>query len=980
MHTLSKKVSIAVLAVAMTAVCAILGFLIGGQKAVPADSSVPEESLTQIQIKSLPKGAKTTVPTPVRCTKVYLNDDLSAGQDAAAFMQRVAETGFNSVLFLSSRAQPVFADTDECTDALRNAISAARSKGLYSAVRMQCASVDRTAAFIADSGADSLVLSDDANVGELDALLAQTTVSSILSAASPDDVSDDGAATQLLTGYVTAVTEDMSSDTLFRRKQSVGADKLLWFSVPENAPAQQSGYDRIPASLGALNAILETDGAKADTSFVFTSFADFAADAPCMRIVKASLTEHILPDSFRKTFRVTNHSKTSFTTTESKVTFTGECSPMDPLQCNNATIPVTTDGYFSVEYTLQVGKNTFTFTHQGKTVTYQVQYNLDLIRSISPSGKLTTPGGNALEISVVALRKASVYATLNGSRITLTGSDAIQSGTDNDNMDASSDYVTYTGKYNLPESAANTLSLGPIRAFASYEGISDSITGASVTVTAAEKVGTLPVVEEFSTTTTTTTTTTMTTATTAPDVTDLSESEPESDAESESATEKSGSSTTKPIITSVSTTKESTTVNNTTASTAAVKLDPVITPYQNHGLAGTKRMCVVKTYYTETMPLSPLNDLSVPRTTPLLQGTFDFITGESSFDKYTYYNLGSGRRVYRKDVDVIEKGYAMPANAISLVSSGTSGNSTEINLHLKWKVPFNAELMGQNYTNDPKNKREYAVKAFNAHSLDITFYYTSDASGQPNVTGSGVISSCEWVQSASAQTYTLRLHLKNAARFYGYGYSYNADDTLRITIKERASASVSGKTVMLDPGHGGNDGGANCAVNSGTWNEAKVALSLSEKVRSKLQNMGANVLMTRTGNTAVTLADRKKMARQSKPDVFVSIHCDASTSSSAYGTTAFYYRNYSFSLADSIHKQLVSTYKNTFYDSSKQNVDRGTVFYPYSVTRIEECPSVLIEVGYVSNLTECKILQNSQNQDTLAAAIANGIRDYFAQS
>ena len=336
--------------------------------------------------------------------------------------------------------------------------------------------------------------------------------------------------------------------------------------------------------------------------------------------------------------------------------------------------------------------------------------------------------------------------------------------------------------------------------------------------------------------------------------------------------------------------------------------------------------------------------------------------------------------MYRKDVEVIEKGYALPANVLTLVNSGTSSGKTNINLHLKWKVPFNAVLNGQKYINDPRNRREYAVTSLNAKSLDITFYYTAEAIGQPNVSASGVISGCEWVQSSSAQTCTLRLYLRSASRFYGYSVSYNADDTLHISIKEKGSDSISGKTVMLDPGHGGTDGGAPCAVNGSTYNEAKIALTISEKVKAKLQAMGASVIMTRTSNSDLTLVSRKRMARTNNPDVFVSIHMDSAASSSGYGTTAFYYRPYSYALAKSIHTQLVNTYVQSIYGTQKSTIDRGTVFYPYSVTRIEECPSVLIECGYVSNLEECKILQNSKHQDSIATAIANGIRDFFASN
>ena len=137
--------------------------------------------------------------------------------------------------------------------------------------------------------------------------------------------------------------------------------------------------------------------------------------------------------------------------------------------------------------------------------------------------------------------------------------------------------------------------------------------------------------------------------------------------------------------------------------------------------------------------------------------------------------------------------------------------------------------------------------------------------------------------------------------------------------------------------------------------------------------------MTRTSNTDLTLVQRKAMARKNNPDIFLSIHCDASASSSAYGTTAYYYKPYSYLLAKNIHTNLVSTYKNTIYKQNLATIDRGTVFYPFSVTRIEECPSVLIEYGYVSNVSECKILEDPSHQASLAAATVNGIAGYFSE-
>ena len=1010
MHRVSKKVLITVLTVVLMAVCVIGGLWISGriQKEKPESTT---QTTTERVIEPLPAGKKVDLPQPVRGTKLYLAE--AAADADAALSDRIAQivsSGFNAVYVMQSEASAQFTATDDMTD-LADFVRQSRAAGLYTAVRIQMGSPDSAAAFARDSGADCLILSDlfeKSREQNLDALretiyamenaVSQTQVSALLW-----DVPFDARLSAQNAGFMTAFSKALEgtsctglyvSTDISDNSFSSGADawlgysagRTIWFGLTDQTDRAASGFGRIENALSQTSALMKLQTAQSPVSFVFTEFATFSDDAECTTIVQECMTHEIIPDSLRKAFHMINQSDTSITMTESEITFLGECSPAYALTCNGERVAVTEEGFFVVDRDLQVGTNKFDFVSNGKTYTYTVLYQLDLIRSISPSGTLQIPGGSVLEITVVAHRKASVYATLNGAKITLVSSNALLSDEDAGHMDTSSDYVSFTGKYNVPESTARSMSLGSIKAFASYQNASDSISGASVTVTETEKVGALPMVD-----TTKTTQTSSATVTTAADPTTTEPSsaagstgsEPES--EQNNPTRTSGTSTTatvsstKPPVTAAKTTTTTTSAPATTASSG--KLEPVLTPYKYNGISGTKRMCKIVTYYTETMPLSPVNDMSVPLTTPLPTGTFDFITGESSFDKYTYYNLGSGRRVARKDVEVIEKGYALPANVLTLVSSGTSSGKTNINLHLKWKVPYNSVLNGQKYINDPHNKREYAVSSLNAKSLDITFYYTAEALGQPNVSGSGVISSCEWIQSSSAQTCTLRLYLRSASRFYGYSIGYNADDTLRISVKEKGSDSMSGKTVMLDPGHGGVDVGATCAANSSVFSESKLTMIIAEKTKAKLQAMGASVLMTRTGDTYVKLEERRRIARTNNPDVFVSIHMDASPSSAkAAGTTAFYYRPYSRALAQSIHTQIVSAYDQSIYGTRRSSTDRGTVFYPYSVTRIEECPAVLIECGFVSNLEECRALQTSKHQDSIAAAIANGIRDYFASN
>ena len=118
--------------------------------------------------------------------------------------------------------------------------------------------------------------------------------------------------------------------------------------------------------------------------------------------------------------------------------------------------------------------------------------------------------------------------------------------------------------------------------------------------------------------------------------------------------------------------------------------------------------------------------------------------------------------------------------------------------------------------------------------------------------------------------------------------------------------------------------------------------------------------------------------------MFISIHCDASETASAMGTSAYYYRAYSQPLAKAIHEKLVKAYKTEIYKDSEQSVkdkvSRGANFYAFRVARVEECPAILIEYGFVTNTEECQVLQTAANRDILAAATVEGIKEYISKS
>ena len=508
----------------------------------------------------------------------------------------------------------------------------------------------------------------------------------------------------------------------------------------------------------------------------------------------------------------------------------------------------------------------------------------------------------------------------------------------------------------MPESGAAERSIGSVKVTATYQGLTESVTGASVSINA--KPTFTPPVTEIVTTT-------------VPPTTTIPATEPPKDV---SSTQSGTSETvvTKPIST---TTQKPTTATN-------VQLFTLLTPYKNNGVSGKSKMVVIKNDYSETFPDTTMNDVSVPYFTSLPKGTIDYVTSTCTCDGFNYYVLASGRRVYQSDVEYLSSGYNMPSNEIRTVGVKEESDETKITLTMRWKVPFNVREYPQEYYTQTSG-RPYSVKSFTAEYIDIVFYHTSKTDSAPKINTS-VISKAQWIQSDSSKA-TLRIFLKKKGGFYGIKYYYNDDGTLTLSIKERANSAISGKVIMLDPGHGGNDPGAIGVAIVGNKNiyEETINMAIANKVKSKLEALGATVIMTRTSSSkTMDLDTRAALCRAKNPDVFVSIHCDASSSSSTIsGTTAYYFKSYSYPLAKYLNESIVSVYKNDIYADNKTMAgnagSKGTKFKGFFVTRLEECPSVLIEYGFVTNVTECNALAKDKNQNALAQATVDGLVNYF---
>ena len=170
--------------------------------------------------------------------------------------------------------------------------------------------------------------------------------------------------------------------------------------------------------------------------------------------------------------------------------------------------------------------------------------------------------------------------------------------------------------------------------------------------------------------------------------------------------------------------------------------------------------------------------------------------------------------------------------------------------------------------------------------------------------------------------------------------------------------------VCIDAGHGGKDSGAVGAKVTEKW----IALDVANRVATKLQNSGIEVVMTRDSDYFVELAERATISNNTGADIFVSIHCN-SASESATGTEVWNYPGAAEDkrLAQSILDKLIvrTGFRN-----------RGVKEENFAVLRLTKCPAALVELGFISNLQEEQTMMGFDYQDQASTAIVEGIKEF----
>jgi len=191
--------------------------------------------------------------------------------------------------------------------------------------------------------------------------------------------------------------------------------------------------------------------------------------------------------------------------------------------------------------------------------------------------------------------------------------------------------------------------------------------------------------------------------------------------------------------------------------------------------------------------------------------------------------------------------------------------------------------------------------------------------------------------------------------------------------------SANSITILIDPGHGGKDPGHLSKI-SGLKTEKELNLLISKKLGNYLEHnlSHVNVIYTRTGDTYPSLDQRVAMANSKHVDYMISIHCNGSDNTSAYGTETHihgYNSKSAYKWALLIEKQ----FKSRAGRKSRGVKTGEDIGHSLQILKFTKMPTVLIECGFLTNTSEANYLNSSYGQEIIASAIFRASRTFLKQ-
>lgn len=331
------------------------------------------------------------------------------------------------------------------------------------------------------------------------------------------------------------------------------------------------------------------------------------------------------------------------------------------------------------------------------------------------------------------------------------------------------------------------------------------------------------------------------------------------------------------------------------------------------------------------------------RLTPLPKGTRALVTGRDG----DWLRLDYGGWIKAEETKVLPSN-APPNSIIRSVSSRQFDNRTEVIFPLQNPVPISIRQGDDTFT--------------------LTLHNTTAETDTIRFDDDSLIKRLDWYQTSPSQVdYIFNF---KSTRQWGYDVRYQ-DSNLVLTFNH-APTNIQGTTILLDPGHGGEEKGA---LGGTGYPEKDVNLVVSLLLAEELRSRGAKVYLTRETDTFVSLVDRQKMINQLKPHLAFSIHYnalpDGGNAEKTQGISTFWYHPQAHDISVFLHNYLVEKLDRPSY---------GVYWNNLALTRPHTAPSVLLELGFMINPEEFEWITNPQAQQQLARSIADGIITWLSKN
>jgi len=328
----------------------------------------------------------------------------------------------------------------------------------------------------------------------------------------------------------------------------------------------------------------------------------------------------------------------------------------------------------------------------------------------------------------------------------------------------------------------------------------------------------------------------------------------------------------------------------------------------------------------------------------------------------TTQNPKAFRPIYSSDGQGVLLGHDSRMSGIKLYEKGAQTMSTSVKAENSLTDVFQVQYAAPVVYSVKENQSHLELMVYNATGFNDEIFKKAIASSKlSNMKGSkmaigGVKYEFSLQPEAQVEVYTREDGKQLKVRIINKKQS--APEKTAVPTKNGSYKGCG--LIVIDPGHGGVDGGA---IRSGI-NEKDITLDVSKMVYQILTKKGYKVDLTRWEDKTVSLQDRVDFSDNKKASVFVSIHVNSSVSTDPKGIETHWWTDEGHELAKVVHAEFAKKVKS---------VDRGLVKSKFYVINHTRAKSILVEIGFISNDNERNELISQERKQKTAEGIAEGI-------